>query len=94
MKQHWKDLDPIYIQSRWIQQENTRVIIMSAALFGTLAWFFLMAPIVQCAWILSKGGRRLVGPHVLMASVSCFSLDNIGSFFVDVFTVNEFSFVL
>ncbi len=43
---------------------------MAAALFGTLAWFFLIVPIVQSAWILSKGGRRLVGPHLLMASVS------------------------
>ena len=44
--------------------------MMAAALFGTLAWFFLIVPIVQSAWILSKGGRRLVGPHLLMASVS------------------------
>lgn len=46
------------------------MIMMAAALFGTLAWFFLIVPIVQSAWILSKGGRRLVGPHLLMASVS------------------------
>ena len=39
---HWKDLDPIYIQSRWIQREDSRVIMMCAALFGTLAWFFLI----------------------------------------------------
>mmetsp|Transcript_13265 Transcript_13265/g.22620 ORF Transcript_13265/g.22620 Transcript_13265/m.22620 type:complete len:379 (-) Transcript_13265:56-1192(-) len=66
---HWKDLDPIYIQSRWIQREDSRALMMSAALFGTLAWFFLMVPIVQSAWILSRGGRRLVGPHLLMASL-------------------------
>ena len=46
------------------------MLMMAAALLGTLAWFFLIVPIVQSAWILSKGGRRLVGPHLLLASVS------------------------
>ena len=44
--------------------------MMAAALFGVLAWFFLMVPICQSAWILSKGGKRLVGPHLLLAAVS------------------------
>jgi len=66
---HWKDLDPTYIQSRWMQREESRVLMMAAALLGTLAWFFLIVPIVQSAWILSKGGRRLVGPHLLLASL-------------------------
>lgn len=69
-EQHWKDLDPDYIQSRWIHREDSRVLLMCAALFGVVAWFFLIVPIVQSAWILSKGGKRLVGPHIFMASVS------------------------
>lgn len=44
---HWKDLDPIYIQSRWIQREDSRVIMMCAALFGTLAWFFLIVVSIE-----------------------------------------------
>ena len=39
-------------------------------LFGAFAWFWLMVPIVQSAWVLSRGGKRLVGPHMLLAAVS------------------------
>lgn len=39
-------------------------------LFGAMAWFWLMVPIVQSAWILSKGGKRLVGAHMSLAAVS------------------------
>ena len=35
-----------------------------------MAWFWLIVPIVQAAWVLSKGGKRLVGPHMLLAAVS------------------------
>ena len=41
-----------------------------ARLFGCMAWFWFMVPILQSAWILSRGGKRLVGTHVLLGSVS------------------------
>ena len=68
----WKDLDPIYIESRWTEQHKQRAIVMCAALFGSLAWFLMIGPLLQSAWVLSRGGRRLVGPHVLLATVSSF----------------------
>ena len=43
--------------------------MMSAALFGAFAWFWLVVPIVQSAWVLSRGGKRLVGPHMLLAAM-------------------------
>ena len=39
-------------------------------LFGAMAWFWLVVPIVQSARILSKGGKRLVGAHMSLAAVS------------------------
>lgn len=70
----WKQLDPTYIEERWEVQRNERPILMCAALFGILAWFSMMGPLVQSAWVLSRGGRRLVGPHVMLAMVSDHSL--------------------
>lgn len=39
-------------------------------LFGAMAWFWMIPPVVQSAWILSRGGKRLVGLHMLLATVS------------------------
>lgn len=66
----WKDLDPTYIESRWVAREESRAIMMTAALFGALAWFWLIVPIVQSAWVLSRGGKRGVGAHMLLAALA------------------------
>ena len=42
---------------------------MTAAMIGVLGWFLLAVPIVQLAWILSKGGKRKLGVHILLASL-------------------------
>lgn len=67
---HWKELDSIYIQERWVHQEASRPLMTWAGLFGCMAWFWFMVPILQSAWILSRGGKRLVGVHAMLASVS------------------------
>lgn len=66
----WKELDPIYIESRWAEREQARPIMMSAALIGAFAWFWLIVPIVQSAWVLSKGGKRQVGAHMSLAALA------------------------
>lgn len=66
----WKELDPEYIQERWAVREESRWLMMTAALFGAVAWFWLMVPIVQSAWVLSRGGKRRVGIHMLMAALA------------------------
>ena len=38
-------------------------------MIGVLGWFLLAVPIVQMAWILSKGGKRKLGVHILLASL-------------------------
>lgn len=39
-------------------------------LLGALAWFWLIVPVVQSAWVLSKGFKRAVGPHMLLAGLA------------------------
>ncbi len=41
-------------------------------LLGALAWFWLIVPVVQSAWVLSKGLKRAVGPHMLLVGVRSF----------------------
>mmetsp|Transcript_24302 Transcript_24302/g.52072 ORF Transcript_24302/g.52072 Transcript_24302/m.52072 type:complete len:362 (+) Transcript_24302:225-1310(+) len=66
----WQQLDPIYIKEQWRRRDEMRPVMMTAALFGAMAWFWLMVPIVQAAWVLSKGGTRAVGPHCLLAGLA------------------------
>ena len=67
--EYWKLLDPTYIQYLWGQSEIQRPIMMSASLIGAMAWFWLIVPILQSAWILSKGCKRSVGPHMTLVAV-------------------------
>mmetsp|Transcript_16761 Transcript_16761/g.30147 ORF Transcript_16761/g.30147 Transcript_16761/m.30147 type:complete len:384 (+) Transcript_16761:157-1308(+) len=66
----WKDLDPSYIRSRWEARDESRAMMITAALFGAIAWFWLMVPIIQAAWVLSRGGKRKVGAHMLLAGLA------------------------
>ena len=50
------DLDPAYIQEEWAFRDSVRPMYTSAGVINTFAWFFLMFPLVQLAWILSQGG--------------------------------------
>ena len=62
------ELLPDSIELAWARRDDLRGIEISAALIGSLAWFLLAAPVAQAGWVLSKGGRRRVGAHVLLAS--------------------------
>lgn len=64
------DLTPASIELAWTRRDELRGIEMSAALIGSLAWFLLAVPVAQTAWVLSRGGRRKVGAHVMLASVA------------------------
>jgi hypothetical protein len=61
------DLDPGYIQMEWGFRVLNRPMYMSAGVMNTMAWFFLMFPIVQLSWILSQGGTRWISLHIAIA---------------------------
>jgi len=58
------ELDPTYIQKEWQFRNDSRPLYISAGVINTFAWFFLMFPIVQLAWILSQGGTKWISVHV------------------------------
>lgn len=57
-------LDPGYIQVEWGFRNISRPMYLAAGVINTIAWFFLMFPIVQLSWILSQGGTRWISLHV------------------------------
>jgi len=61
------DLDPGYIEMEWGFRVLNRPMYMSAGVMNTMAWFFLMFPIVQLSWILSQGGTRWISLHIAVA---------------------------
>jgi len=60
-------LDPGYIQLEWAFRVLYRPQYLAAGTMNTIAWFFLMFPIVQLSWILSQGGTRWISLHITMA---------------------------
>mmetsp|Transcript_18911 Transcript_18911/g.38923 ORF Transcript_18911/g.38923 Transcript_18911/m.38923 type:complete len:278 (+) Transcript_18911:76-909(+) len=61
------DLDPAYIQEEWAFRNSVRPMYTSAGVINTFAWFFLMFPLVQLAWILSQGGTKWISVNVSIA---------------------------
>jgi hypothetical protein len=57
----------------WVTRTNPLLLnllpVHSLQLLGALAWFWMIGPIVQSAWVLSRGFERALGPHVLLVAV-------------------------
>ena len=66
----WKDLEPAYIEQEWQRRGEERGISSAARLLGAVAWFSLVVPILNVVWILSVGGKRRVGLHVVIAALA------------------------
>ncbi|OEU16323.1 hypothetical protein FRACYDRAFT_185465 [Fragilariopsis cylindrus CCMP1102] len=63
----YTSLDPGYIQVEWGFRELNRPKYLAAGIINTLAWFFLMFPIVHLAWILSQGGKKWISLHIAIS---------------------------
>jgi len=69
-RESWLELDPSYLSSAWGERGEIRPIVAWGAFFSCLGWFLILAPLIQTAFVLSRGGKRLVGPHLFMVSVA------------------------
>mmetsp|Transcript_21330 Transcript_21330/g.31247 ORF Transcript_21330/g.31247 Transcript_21330/m.31247 type:complete len:277 (+) Transcript_21330:176-1006(+) len=66
----WKELDIDYIQNGWDTLYNRRFFGLVGGLLNAAAWFTLCVPVIEVAWILSKGGKRKLGVHTLMGTLA------------------------
>lgn len=57
------ELDPTHIEKEWQHRIDTEGLVNSAHILNAIAWVFFAIPIMQVAWILSRGGRRKVRTH-------------------------------
>jgi len=70
LQEAWKELHPEYIQQEWARRADSRGISSAARLLGAIAWFSFCIPILNVVWILSVGGKRRVGLHVVIAALA------------------------
>jgi|UPI0005819FCF hypothetical protein len=62
-------LDPEYIQSEWEFRSAHRDLELVASLLNAMAWFSLISPILQVAWMQSHRGSRQPAVHATMAAL-------------------------
>lgn len=66
-----QDLDPDYLSEKWLAGDETvNRLFLWAGLLKTTAWFIFMVPILNLAWILSRGGRRKLGTHAAISALT------------------------
>jgi hypothetical protein len=63
----WKELDPDFLMEEWDHRKNQNGMILAAGVLNAFAWLFFTIPVLQIAWLLSRGGKRQVGVHAAMA---------------------------
>ena len=63
-------LDPSKIQHDWELRRDLRALQSAAGLFNAISWVVLCVPLLQLAFALSLGGKRLVGLHTAIAVLS------------------------
>jgi len=64
----WSALDPGYLADTWEHRREILPMFTIADFLAAFGWFSLCVPIIQVAWILSKGGRRRFGMHLLICA--------------------------
>jgi len=73
-----KSVDPDYIKERWTTGRNG--VEFAGEILVALAWFALTIPIIQLAWVLSRGGKRKLPLHATMVLLA------IGGSFMELIT--------
>eukprot|EP00565_Helicotheca_tamesis_P008548 CAMPEP_0185728292 /NCGR_PEP_ID=MMETSP1171-20130828/3684_1 /TAXON_ID=374046 /ORGANISM="Helicotheca tamensis, Strain CCMP826" /LENGTH=251 /DNA_ID=CAMNT_0028396983 /DNA_START=292 /DNA_END=1047 /DNA_ORIENTATION=- len=65
-----RSLDPSFLESEWAHRQDTRAIYSASEFLLALGWLALCVPIIQLVWILSKGGRKRIGMHLLICALA------------------------
>lgn len=64
--QLWRSMDTDYIQAEWKRVHDQKHLLRAGGTINALAWMFLAIPILQMTWILSRGGKRKIGIHLVV----------------------------
>jgi len=72
----WKALDPTYLKELWSYRADIMPLFQAASILDAFGWLLMTVPVVQLAWSLSYGGKRLTAMHTAVAAfaiVACFT---------------------
>jgi hypothetical protein len=63
----WTDLHAGYLQRLWEWRRSIFGVEIAAGIFTTMAWCFLVPPVLTFCWSQSRCGRHLVTTHLCIA---------------------------
>ena len=63
----YKQLDPDYLKQEWEFRAENRPKFLAGGIINALAWFFLMFPLIQLAYVLSQRGTSRIALHMAVA---------------------------
>jgi hypothetical protein len=66
----FKAFETGHIQDEWVFRSEHRNLELAAGILNAMAWFALMIPVLQVAWIQSFSGTRHIGVHVTVAALA------------------------
>mmetsp|Transcript_2941 Transcript_2941/g.4780 ORF Transcript_2941/g.4780 Transcript_2941/m.4780 type:complete len:275 (-) Transcript_2941:81-905(-) len=58
-----KELDPEYLKLEWLYRDSMNSMRASANILNAIAWVLFSIPMIQVAWVLSRGGQRKMRTH-------------------------------
>jgi hypothetical protein len=64
------EMDPTFIEEEYQFLSENRSLELAAGTLNSMAWFALMIPVVQVAWIQSCSGTRQLGMHVTIMALA------------------------
>lgn len=72
----WQALDSDYLTKLWEYRRSASPLYHQSSVLNAFAWLFLLVPILQLSFTLSRNGKRKVGIHIaiaIFAIVGCFT---------------------
>jgi hypothetical protein len=63
-------MDPTFIEEEYQFLSENRSLELAAGTLNSMAWFALMIPVIQVAWLQSCSGTRHIGMHVTIMGLA------------------------
>lgn len=63
----YTELEPAFLQENWVNRIDREQLFLASGIMNALGWMMLSYPVIQMAWVLSKGGTRNVSLNVVIA---------------------------
>jgi hypothetical protein len=62
----YTQLDPVFLEQNWASRIERNKLYMASGVMNSIGWLVFAYPVIQMAWILSKGGSRAISLNVVI----------------------------